>query len=176
MVGREAIEQAVRELDGLKPSSAVRHLKAISDRQSELALFVAELSDELSEEVSFMCLSTFAVIVRAFELSSSPPLKPADHRIILRALRKNDEEIAELMVAAPARTSALGSLVSPAQPGLMALVIQMLAAAEGLHDEDRGKMLLILKTVIDALHATTKPPRRTRCLTLVPSGDAASRP
>ncbi|MBN1423580.1 hypothetical protein JXA88_03395 [Candidatus Fermentibacteria bacterium] len=170
MVGEKAIGQAFMELERLKPSNATEYFRALADRQPELAVFVTELTDDLTEEASLICYSLFAVIVRAYELTSLQPVKPLDHRIVLRALRKNDADMEELGESSPGDASRRLPK-SPAQPNLMALVIEALADAENVSDDDRGMMLLILKTIIDALHTATKPPRRTPRPKLAPSGE-----
>jgi len=156
-IGESVIEAAWDEVTNLAGNRVHFEMERLSKEQPDLISFIFAGTDGLGERVSeFAGLVTF-VLWKIFRSQTRGKLKRVTSAAIQRKLEENEQALISLDSAEQEMDEAAIRKLTP-QPMVFVSVLAAMAAAEEeegqplfLSEEDKGELIVLLKTAIDTL-------------------------
>jgi hypothetical protein len=134
--------------------------------QPELLAFILGSTEGMGPGVSELAGFIYFVIWRAFRASTAARMKPVTAGAIQRMLERNEDELMSLDGTDPQQIDETTIARLTRQPAVFRYVIEAIAEAEedesapvAMTPEEKGSLILLLKTAIDTLDEAGKDAR-----------------
>jgi hypothetical protein len=155
------VDAAWQEVGRIPESRIPIEMGKASREQPELLAFILGSTEGLGPGVSELAGYIYFVIWRAFRASTPGRMKPVTAAAIQRALERNEEELMSLDGTDPQQIDETTIHRLTRQPAVFRYVIEAIAEAEedengpvAMTPEEKGSLILLLKTAIDTLDET----------------------
>lgn len=156
-ISESVIDAAWDEATSLSNARVPIEMERLTREQPDLITFVLSVTDGMGPRISeFAGFATF-VTWKIFRNETAGRLKRITPSAIQRKIEENEEALSGLDDPGEEIDEAMIRKITP-QPMVFAAMLAALAAAEGdeeqpltLGEDDKGELILILKTVIDTL-------------------------
>jgi hypothetical protein len=152
------VDAAWQEVGRIRESRIPMEMGKASREQPELLAFILGSTEGMSPGVSELAGFIYFVIWRAFRAGSPGRIRPVTAGAIQRALERNEEELMSLDGTDPQQIDETAVARLTRQPAVFRYVIEAIAEAEedengpvAMTPEEKGSLILLLKTAIDTL-------------------------
>ena len=152
------VDAAWQEVCRIKESRIPIEMGRASREQPELLAFILGSTEGMGPGVSELAGFIYVVIWRVFRAESSGRMKPVTAEAIQRRLEQNERELMSLDGTDPQQIDEGTIARLTSQPAVFRYVIEAIAEAEedenepvAMSPEEKGSLVLLLKTAIDTL-------------------------
>ncbi len=152
------VDAVWQEVARLKESRIPMEMGKAGREQPELLAFILGSTEGMGRGVSELAGFIYMVIWRVFRAGSSGSMKPVTAGAIQRKLEHNERELMSLDGTDPGQIDEATLARLTRQPAVFRYVIEAIAEAEedenepvSMSPEEKGSLILLLKTAIDAL-------------------------
>jgi hypothetical protein len=152
------VDAAWQEVARLKESRIPIEMGKASREQPELLAFILGSTEGMGPGISELAGFIYFVIWRVFRAGASSRMKPVTAGAIQRRLEQNERELMILDGTDPGQIDEAALARLTRQPAVFRYVIEAIAEAEedesapvAMSPEEKGSLILLLKTAIDAL-------------------------
>jgi hypothetical protein len=160
-IGESVIEAAWDEVTNLSETRVRVEMERLTREQPDLITFILSAADGIGERVGeFAGFVTF-VVWKIFRSQTRGTLKRITSDAIQRKLEENEQALMSLDDSGEDDDAAIRKITP--QPMVFAAVLAAMAAAEEeeeqplvLNEDDKGELILLLKTAIDTLDDARK--------------------
>ncbi len=156
-ISAELVEKTWKEFAAFPLEQTQKETVIISKTQPNLLAFMAEFTQELSQEVKELAIYMFYVVYRMFQKNSKKKIKRISAEEIITSYEKNEHFIKSLEGVHDKFFERIAGVQLSGQPYVMKYVVETLMEAPededpvALTEEDMGYLFLLLKTVVDLL-------------------------
>lgn len=158
VIAASAVDATWQEVSRIPESRIPVEMGKAAREQPELLAFILGATEGMGPGVSELAGFIYFVAWRAFRGERSTAVKPVTAGAIQRMLERNEEELMSLDGTDPQRIDEAALARLTRQPALFRYVIEAIAEAEedenhpvSMSPEEKGSLILLLKTAIDAL-------------------------
>ena len=152
------VDAAWQEVCRIKESRIPIEMGKAAREQPELLAFILGSTEGMGPRISELAGFIYFVIWRAFRASSPGRMKPVTAGAIQRRLEQNEQELMSLDGTDPQQIDEGTIARLTSQPAVFRYVIEAIAEAEedenepvAMSPEEKGSLILLLKTAIDTL-------------------------
>ena len=153
------VDAAWQEAGRIPESRIPMEMGKASREQPELLAFILGSTEGMGPGLSELAGFIYFVIWRVFRAGSSGRMKPVTAEAIQRRLEQNEQELMSLDGTDPQQIDEAALARLTRQPAVFRYVIEAIAEAEedenqpvAMSPEEKGSLILLLKTAIDTLH------------------------
>ncbi len=150
------VEKTWQEVAGFTPDRAKKEMMKIGNTQPELLAFVMESSEEMGQEVRELAIYMFLVVYRMFQKAHGK-IKKISSEEVIECYEHNEGLMERLEGADEKFLDRIASAQTSRQPHVVNYVADALMEEDegedgvALTEEQKGFLLLLLKTMIDVL-------------------------
>ena len=152
------VDAAWQEVARIKESRIPIEMGKASREQPELLAFILGSTEGMGPGLSELAGFIYFVLWRVFRAGSSSRTKPVTAGAIQRRLEQNEQELMSLDGTDPGQIDEAALARLTRQPAVLRYVIEAIAEAEedksepvAMSPEEKGSLILLLKTAIDTL-------------------------
>ena len=152
------VEAAGQDIARIKPSRISIEMGRARSEQPDLLAFILGATEGMGAGVSELAGFIYIVIGRTFRVDTRGRMKPVTGRAIQRRLEQNEQELMRLDGTDPQLIDDGAIAQLTRQPAVFRYVLESIAEAEedenepvAMSPEEKGSLVLILKTAIDTL-------------------------
>lgn len=152
------VDAAWQEVARIPESRIPVEMGRAGREQPELLAFILGSTEGMGPGLSELAGFIYFVIWRAFRAGASPQMRPVTAGAIQRRLEQNERELMRLDGTDPQQIDEAAIARLTRQPAVFRYVIEAIAEAEEDEDEplamspeEKGSLILLLKTAIDTL-------------------------
>ena len=153
-----AIDAAWRDVEAIPKSRVAMEMGRANREQRELSSFIWSYTEGMGPGVAELAGFIYVVLWRVFRASGSGPVKPVAAEAIKRRLEQNEQDLMRLDGTDPLQIDEVALAGLTRQPAILRYVIEAIASAEedenqpvAMSPEEKGTLILLLKTAIDTL-------------------------
>lgn len=152
------VDAAWQEVSRIKESRIPMEMGRASREQPDLLAFILGSTEGMGPGISELAGLIYFVIWRVFRADRSGRMKPVTAGAIQRKLEQNERELMSLDGTDPQQIDEAAMARLTGQPAIFRSVIEAIAEAEenenepvAMSPEEKGSLILLLKTAIDTL-------------------------
>jgi len=160
-IPEELVDGICAEVAELTPEIGYQESIAVSKEQPEIIAFIAEMTDDLDQEIRELAIFMFIPVYRMFQRAYGEAIEMVSPEAIIKCYEDNEELLKSLGGAHEKFFERVAEVQMASQPYVIRYVVETLfEAVQGedpvlLGEEDMGYLFLLMKTVIDALNMKT---------------------
>lgn len=160
-ISQVLVEETWQEIGGLSPRQGSEEMKKLAEEQPELLAFIMEFADDLSQEAKELSVYMLLVVYTVFRKAYGKKIRKLPARKIMASYDKNEKLVLSLEGSNEPFLDHIAGLQTE-QPQVVHYVLDTLREtpeedeAEPLSSDDISMVYLLLKSVIDLLHESTK--------------------
>lgn len=158
VIEASVVDATWQEVARIKESRIPVEMGKAGREQPELLAFILGSTEGMGPGVSELAGYIYFVIWRVFRASNSSRSKPVTAGAIQRMLERNEQELMSLDGTDPQQIDEAALARLTRQPAVFRYVIEAIAEAEedeneplAMSPEEKGSLILLLKTAIDTL-------------------------
>ena len=157
-IDASVVDATWQDVGRIKESRIPFEMEKAGREQPELLAFILGSTEGMGRGVSELAGFIYFVVWRVFRASSSGRMKPVTAGAIQRRLEQNEQELMSLDGTDPQQIDEATIARLTRQPAIFRYVIEAIAEAEedenepvAMSPEEKGSLILLLKTAIDTL-------------------------
>lgn len=157
-IPEELVDGICAEVAELTPDIGYQESIQVSKDQPEIVAFLAEMTEELDQEIRELAIFMFVPIYRMFQRAYGEKIEMISPEEIIHCYEENEDLLKSLGGAHEKFFERIAEVQMSSQPYVIRYVVETLfEAVQGedpilLGEEDMGYLFLLMKTVIDALN------------------------
>jgi hypothetical protein len=157
-IPEELVDGICAEVAELTPETGYQESIAVSKDQPEIIAFIAEMTEDLEQEVRELTIFMFIPIYRMFQKAYGESIEMITPEEIIKCYEENEDLLKSLGGTHDKFFERIAEVQMASQPYVIRYVVETLfEAVKGerpilFGEEDMGYLFLLMKTVIDALN------------------------